>query len=163
LDPDRDLIAVYEHADHEQEAAGWVAASVTLDPEQESFTVEFPTGSGNRVTLQAAADELSKRLVKLFLPGEGGERAQGERPFLGLSTRPEDLLGSDRHRDEEQSYQRGAGLSAGDQEVGVLGGIKASILADHCSNSHRIRSILDGTSARVRQGCSGRLRRAGSM
>jgi hypothetical protein len=37
----------------------------------DSFTVEFPTGSGNRVILQVAAQELSKRMVKLFLPGPG--------------------------------------------------------------------------------------------
>jgi hypothetical protein len=41
----------------------------------DSFTVEFPTGSGRQVTLQVAAQELSKRLVKIFLPGTGGERA----------------------------------------------------------------------------------------
>lgn len=33
--------------------------------------MEFPTGSGNRVTLQVAAQELSKRMVKIFLPGTG--------------------------------------------------------------------------------------------
>ena len=41
----------------------------------DGFTVEFPTGSGKRLTLKAAADELSKRLVKLFLPGVSGDRA----------------------------------------------------------------------------------------
>ena len=44
----------------------------------DSFTVEFPTGSGNRVTLQVAAQELSKRMVKIFLPGaEGGMVCHG--------------------------------------------------------------------------------------
>ena len=40
----------------------------------DSFTVEFPTGSGRRVTLQVAAQELGQRLVKLFLPGVDGGR-----------------------------------------------------------------------------------------
>ena len=40
----------------------------------DSFTVEFPTGSGRRVTLQVAAQELGQRLVKLFLPNEAGGR-----------------------------------------------------------------------------------------
>jgi hypothetical protein len=40
----------------------------------DSFTVEFPTGSGRRVTLMGAAEELSRRLVKLFLPGVDGPR-----------------------------------------------------------------------------------------
>lgn len=41
----------------------------------DSFTIEFPTGSGRKVTLQVAAHELAARLVKLFLPGAGGARA----------------------------------------------------------------------------------------
>ncbi|MBL9218859.1 MAG: hypothetical protein JNG82_10255 [Opitutaceae bacterium] len=45
----------------------------------DSFTVEFPTGSGRRVTLQGAAQELSRRLVKLFLPGlDGGRVCHGQ-------------------------------------------------------------------------------------
>ncbi len=38
----------------------------------DAFTVECPTGSGNRVTLKAAARDLSARLVSLFLPGPAG-------------------------------------------------------------------------------------------
>ena len=41
----------------------------------DSFLVEFPTGSGRKFTLQKAAEELGKRLVKLFVPGEDGQRA----------------------------------------------------------------------------------------
>jgi len=41
----------------------------------DAFTVEFPTGSGRRITLQAAADELVARLVKLFIPDDAGQRA----------------------------------------------------------------------------------------
>jgi len=40
-----------------------------------SLLVEFPTGSGNRITLLQAAQELSRRLVSLFLPGADGQRA----------------------------------------------------------------------------------------
>ena len=40
----------------------------------DEVTVEMPTGSGNRVTLKAAADELSRRLIRLFLRDENGER-----------------------------------------------------------------------------------------
>jgi hypothetical protein len=36
------------------------------------YTVELPTGSGNSVSLDAAADELSRRLVSLFLPDPAG-------------------------------------------------------------------------------------------
>ena len=40
----------------------------------ESFLIEFPTGSGNRVRLAEAARLLSQRLVSIFLPGESGKR-----------------------------------------------------------------------------------------
>ena len=40
----------------------------------DAFTVEFPTGSGRRLTLDKVAGELSRRLSSLFLPGAGGAR-----------------------------------------------------------------------------------------
>ncbi|MDE2313714.1 MAG: glucosidase, partial [Elusimicrobia bacterium] len=44
----------------------------------DSFLIEFPTGSGRQVTLGQAADELARRLTRLFVPD-----AQGRRPFYG--------------------------------------------------------------------------------
>ena len=38
------------------------------------FVVEYPTGSGNKVTLDAVAGDLADRLVKLFVRDEGGRR-----------------------------------------------------------------------------------------
>jgi hypothetical protein len=49
----------------------------------DSFTIEFPTGSGRKVTLQVAAQELARRLIKLFLPG-----ADGQRPCDGKGSDP---------------------------------------------------------------------------
>ncbi|HVA67172.1 MAG TPA: glucosidase [Elusimicrobiota bacterium] len=46
-----------------------------------SFTVEFPTGSGRKVTLGRAAEDLSKRLTRLFVPDKTGAR-----PFYGKSS-----------------------------------------------------------------------------
>ena len=43
----------------------------------DDFKIECPTGSGNFMTLKEVADELSRRLVKLFLIG-----ADGQRPVL---------------------------------------------------------------------------------
>ena len=40
----------------------------------ESFKVECPVGSGNMLTLQEVADELSRRLTSVFLPDEKGAR-----------------------------------------------------------------------------------------
>ena len=44
----------------------------------DEFTVEFPTGSGKRISLWDVATELSHRLVDIFCPGEDGRR-----PFNG--------------------------------------------------------------------------------
>jgi len=38
------------------------------------LTVEYPAGSGSRRTLAAAADDISHRLVSIFLPGPDGRR-----------------------------------------------------------------------------------------
>ena len=48
----------------------------------DDLLVEFPTGSGRKVTLQRAADELSARLARIFLPGPDGRR-----PFAGDDAR----------------------------------------------------------------------------
>ena len=46
----------------------------------DSFTVEYPTGSGSQATLAAIADDLSSRLVSLFRA-----RPDGTIPFTGVS------------------------------------------------------------------------------
>jgi hypothetical protein len=43
----------------------------------DDFKVECPTGSGKFITINEVADELARRLTKLFLPG-----ADGQRPVL---------------------------------------------------------------------------------
>jgi len=48
----------------------------------DDFTVEFPTGSGTRLTLDAVARELARRLVSIFLPN-----GDGRRPALGMESR----------------------------------------------------------------------------
>jgi hypothetical protein len=40
----------------------------------ENLKVELPTGSGNWCNLQQVADDISRRLVRLFLPDENGQR-----------------------------------------------------------------------------------------
>jgi hypothetical protein len=44
----------------------------------DDFLVEYPTGSGHKVTLNAVAQELTRRLTRLFLRG-----ADGRRPVFG--------------------------------------------------------------------------------
>ena len=48
----------------------------------DDLTVELPTGSGNRVTLQGVADDLSRRLISIFL-----EDGDGRRPVFGDTQR----------------------------------------------------------------------------
>ena len=78
----------------------------------DSFTVEFPTGSGQKRNLWEVASELSRRLTHLFLRGEDGRR-----PVYGGSER----LQRDPHfRDLVLFYEyfhgeNGAGLGASHQ------------------------------------------------
>ena len=46
----------------------------------DDFTIECPTGSGNMVTIRAAARELASRLTSLFM-----KDVRGHRPFLGAN------------------------------------------------------------------------------
>jgi hypothetical protein len=40
----------------------------------DEFTIEYPTGSGNRMNLEAVTDDLRSRLISIFLPGPDGRR-----------------------------------------------------------------------------------------
>jgi hypothetical protein len=77
----------------------------------DDFKVECPTGSEQFVTLDQIANELSNRLIKLWLPD-----AQGERPFAGACG---GALGPpDRERYLFHEYfhgETGAGLGASHQ------------------------------------------------
>jgi len=78
----------------------------------DDFKVECPTGSGQFVTLDEVANELSNRLIKLFL-----RAGQGERPFTRASG---DSLSStaDQQRFLFHEYfhgDTGAGLGASHQ------------------------------------------------
>jgi hypothetical protein len=78
----------------------------------DSLTVEFPTGSGRRITLKEAAQELSRRLVKIFVPD-----ATGARPYHGARH----AAAGDKRRDEMVLFheyfhaETGEGLGASHQ------------------------------------------------
>jgi hypothetical protein len=46
----------------------------------DSFTIECPTGSGNRMNLFEVSQEIANRLIRIF---ERDEKAQGRRPVFG--------------------------------------------------------------------------------
>jgi hypothetical protein len=80
----------------------------------DTFTVEVPTGSGTRMTLAEAADELSRRLQRIFLPDQDHH---GRRPVFG----DEQIFQTDpAWRDQILFYEyfngdTGAGLGANHQ------------------------------------------------
>ncbi len=80
----------------------------------DSFTVEVPRGSGVRLTLDAAADEISRRLAHIFLRNR---QRNGNRAFYGDVT----YFQTDLHwRDHILFYEyfhgdSGAGLGASHQ------------------------------------------------
>jgi hypothetical protein len=49
----------------------------------DGFTIECPTGSGNMLTLEQVAEELGRRLIRIFMRDEQGRRAAfGDHPKL---------------------------------------------------------------------------------
>jgi hypothetical protein len=78
----------------------------------DSFTIEFPTGSGRQMTLYQVAEEISRRLASLFLRDE-----RGRRPVFGGARKFQE----DPHwRDHILFYEyfhgdNGAGLGASHQ------------------------------------------------
>ncbi len=59
----------------------------------ETLRVECPTGSGNLVNLREVARELERRLARLFMPGENGERVcHGESALYARDPHFRDLL-----------------------------------------------------------------------
>ncbi len=94
----------------------------------DSFTVEFPTGSGRRVTLQVAAQELAQRMVKLFLPGpEGGRVCHG----AGRSTAGDDRLKGKVLFHEYFHGETGEGLGASHQTGWTA--LVARLIEDICA------------------------------
>jgi hypothetical protein len=59
----------------------------------DDFTVEYPTGSGNLLSLKQIAAELGKRLVRIFKQDEAGRRpCFGDNEMLQTDPHFKDLL-----------------------------------------------------------------------
>ncbi len=77
----------------------------------DELQVEYPTGSGHRVTLDAVATDLSRRLISLFLRG-----ADGRRPAYGWRRFHDDPHWADYHLFHEYFHgDSGLGLGASHQ------------------------------------------------
>ena len=81
----------------------------------DALKVECPTGSGNYCTLQEAANEISRRLVKLFLPDE-----KGLRPCHGDNTGCRDNILFHEYFDAETGKGLGASHQTGWTSLIVL-------------------------------------------
>ena len=103
----------------------------------ETFKIDFPTGSGNLLTLGQVADEIGKRLISIFLrseaeTGDGQHRGQhrGHRPIYGGT---EKFQSDPYWRDLILFYEyihgdNGAGIGASHQ-TGWTGAVAALIQA----------------------------------
>ncbi|MFC0397604.1 MGH1-like glycoside hydrolase domain-containing protein [Paraburkholderia rhizosphaerae] len=59
----------------------------------DEFRVEYPTGSGIRLSLREIGDELARRMTRLFLKGRDGKRpVMGAYPQLQADPRSQDLV-----------------------------------------------------------------------
>src|SRR5260370_19539749 len=87
----------------------------------DDFKVECPTRSGNFLTLNEIANELSNRLIKIWLRGENGDRPLEHASVGALNGAQEPVLSAsrmDRHRYLFHEYfhgDTGAGLGASHQ------------------------------------------------
>jgi hypothetical protein len=99
----------------------------------ESFTVEYPTGSGSRLTLDRIVEDLCDRLISLFLVG-----ADGRRPcFGGVERLQRDPAWKDHLLFNEYFHgDNGAGLGASHQ-TGWTG-----LVADMIRRRHRAVDTL---------------------
>ncbi|MGD9527071.1 MAG: glucosidase, partial [Pseudonocardia sp.] len=108
------------------------------------YTIEYPTGSGQRLALDAVADDLWRRLVAIFLRGPDGRR-----PCFGGVER---LQNDPRWRDNLMFFEYfhgddGAGLGASHQ-TGWTGLVADVIRRRHgavTSIGDLLRALRDGT------------------
>ena len=106
----------------------------------QDFTVECPTGSGQYLSLSAVADELTRRLSKIFL-----RDGQGRRPVLG----DEALFQSDPHfRDEVPFHEyfhgdTGKGLGATHQTGWT--GLVALLLQPRIRHEGKLMPVSPGS------------------
>ncbi len=88
----------------------------------DGFTVECPTGSGNRMTLSQVARELARRLTNLFLPDATGKRpCHGDDPRFRDDPAWKDLLLFHEYFDGDTGRGVGASHQTGWTALAVRG------------------------------------------
>ena len=102
----------------------------------DAFTVELPTGSGRLAHLGTVADDLERRLLRLFLPDGAGRR-----PIWGSSPLfQEDPAWRDELLFHEYFHgETGEGLGASHQTGWTA--LVAALVADRARRIHRGREL----------------------
>ena len=110
----------------------------------DGFTVECPTGSGRQCTLFEVAEELGRRLVSIYIPGDDGHRPV----YGGLDRFRDDPLWKDHLLFHEYFHgDNGAGLGASHQTgwtglvarvIQVLGYLKPEDLLSSALKGHLV-------------------------
>ncbi len=101
----------------------------------EQFKIEFPTGSGNLLTLDGVAKELSRRLTRIFLRNENGQRPV----HGGVETFQNDLHWRDLLLFYEYFHgDNGAGIGASHQTgwTGLVANLLQESSEQLCENRH---------------------------
>jgi hypothetical protein len=112
----------------------------------ESFKVECPVGSGNMLTLQEVADELSRRLTRIFLPNEKGARpCHGEAEKYSSDPHWRDLV----LFNEYFHGETGRGLGASHQTGWTALAVK--LLENAIDDPDRTKHSDDGEASEVRR------------
>jgi mannosylglycerate hydrolase MGH1-like protein len=105
----------------------------------DDFKVECPTGSGKYLTLYEVAEELGRRLSRLFLKG-----ADGQRPVLKYHCK---LAGDPHFRDYvlfHEYFQGDTGRGAGASHQTGWTGLVAKLLQPHTREVSTIRDAIVG-------------------
>jgi hypothetical protein len=105
----------------------------------DDFKVECPTGSGQFLTLSQVAEELGRRLSRLFLKG-----ADGQRPVLKYHPK----LAGDPHFSDyvlfHEYFQGDTGRGAGASHQTGWTGLIAKLLQPHTSEISTVHDALVG-------------------
>ena len=117
----------------------------------DEFTVECPTGSGRHCTLFEVAEELGRRLVSIFVPGDDGRRPV----YGGMERFQNDPLWKDLVLFHEYFHgDNGAGLGASHQTgwtglvariIQVLGYLRPEDLLSTALKGHLVYGAAPGT------------------
>jgi hypothetical protein len=107
----------------------------------DGLTVEFPRGSGRRITLQQAADEVRARLARLFLPdGTGARPCHGGDPRFATDPHWKDLVLFHEHFHGDTGRGPGAMHQTGwTALVGLLLGARGAPAHEHTGRKAPVR------------------------